>query len=146
MLTEAGTTFELVFRGNRTTGFEWKLLQPFANDSGCVNFVNQSYKSHRSEPGMTGVGGLTTMKFDMVDEAGCNQALNLGWARPWDTINWDRVDTITTVNVISSAGWKKVDLKPHAMNSISLHPGKQLSLRIKGNATTGFTWQISPFS
>ena len=123
---------------------------------------------------MTGIGGWTTLKFDVIGDADCMQTLNMTYTQPWNFKSWDKVK-LNTVNVkvmgkkssepvmciqsmCQQEGWERnpmtcqceagekwatFEVMEKPMN-VKVPAGKNLVLTIKGNATTGFNWQMRP--
>lgn len=98
-----GKRISLKLSANATTGFEWKLRQPFVKDNGCVKFIGSEYKTDTPKGDMgkmlTGVGGWETMTFEAVGKVGCEQGLELAYAQPWNFKSWDRVNNLSKVNI-----------------------------------------------
>ena len=90
-----GGALEITLQCNPTTGYSWTLL--FSNDAVLKATPDYTFKSDAALPGVVGVGGQCTFRFQGVGEGTAH--LRFGYQRPWekDTPPIETYDVTVTV-------------------------------------------------
>ena len=75
-----GATIEVQLKGNPTTGYQWRAAKL---EGDAVKQVGETkYQTRPHQPGMVGVGGTFTFRFEAVKPG--TAALALHYLRPWE--------------------------------------------------------------
>lgn len=144
-------TLGLKLESNPTTGYKWMVKD--ADKMKCLEQLESSYRmDDKGYPkagsmGLTGVGGIRTLKFKAAGEAGCTERVDLAYYQPWNFPGFDSKEVRpkkilvkvlpTETDILKYAfvkGEKSVDLEVKA--------GKFAAIDIAGNPSTGYQWHI----
>lgn len=79
IMANVGETFQVLIRGNETTGFVWALT----NLPSCVYLLDAEYIP--DHPITVGSGGTKIFTFGAVSP--CSTTLEFALVRPWDLLN-----------------------------------------------------------
>lgn len=142
-----GDRIELTLDCNPTTGYTWEITAINTAVLKQVNSVNFKPSSTA-----TGAGGTCTFAFDAIATGA--SALNLGYKQWWDEemkadptfaaniiVNTPAAPTTATAPQAGAPATVNLTDKD-AGTEVAIAQGGTLTIRLPGNATTGYTWGI----
>jgi len=139
-LSKESQVFSVVLDGNATTGFMWTAME---YDKNLLELIGGDAVYTMNKTGdelLMGAGGVFNFRFLTKGQVG-ETTIKLGSARNWETVPPEKTfelkvrvnltDSVVTLNDEDNGGAATLVM-----------PIQKLDLLLKGNPTTGYSWEI----